>query len=449
MLDHLTITVPGVPDDLRTPGAFVHVSDAWQDGATAPVAPGGSPTYADFTATPLTGTAPLTVQFTDLSSTPRGAWLWDFGDGGTSTAQNPTHVYNTPGVYTVTLTATGPDGSDSKTFTDIITVSAAGTPGTWLITSANSAHTGTLGGPWSNLPLPPGFGPSDPYAMWPTTVLSDGADGLVISGYKSGDGNVQGIASANGGADWTLLKYGVNTAWDDAPQFGAYVLGKYAVSIDSQQDGQLHVSAVGTAWTRSEINSAAALDLRYVGGICEHKGEAYISVTGNVDSVHIFKSATLDTLDWTQVASPPNVLDTTDYAYLKSDGSRLYCVSNDGLISCSDDDADTWASTAQVLSPDTIPVKDVAVGGGYIVLVSGSDTNLYIAPTSTMVFSAYTPTVSAPGFTKFRAVEFGGGKFVAVGDGGTVVSFSDPSAFTIEDAGFTSADTLNGVAFIN
>ena len=55
------------------------------------------------------GCAPLTVQFTNTSL--QGlSYQWSFGDGGTSTADNPTYVYNVAGVYTVTLTATGIGG---------------------------------------------------------------------------------------------------------------------------------------------------------------------------------------------------------------------------------------------------------------------------------------------------------------------------------------------------
>jgi len=42
------------------------------------------------------------------------SYMWDFGDGSTSTAMNPTYSYTTPGVYRVTLTVTGPGGTDSK-----------------------------------------------------------------------------------------------------------------------------------------------------------------------------------------------------------------------------------------------------------------------------------------------------------------------------------------------
>jgi hypothetical protein len=80
---------------------------------------------ADFTATPLTGTASLAVAFTDTSTNTPTSWLWDFGDGTTSTAQNPTHSYTTGGVYSVSLTATNTGGSNTKTRTAYITVSEA------------------------------------------------------------------------------------------------------------------------------------------------------------------------------------------------------------------------------------------------------------------------------------------------------------------------------------
>ncbi len=58
-----------------------------------------------FTATPESGAAPLTVQFTDTSSNNPTAWTWNFGDGSTSSIQNPSHRYTISGVYSVTLQA--------------------------------------------------------------------------------------------------------------------------------------------------------------------------------------------------------------------------------------------------------------------------------------------------------------------------------------------------------
>jgi PKD repeat protein len=80
------------------------------------------PPTCDFTADITTGIFPLTVNFTDLSLDSVDTWSWDFGDGGTSTVQHPEHIYQDPGLYTVSLTVTGPGGSDTHTKTDYITV---------------------------------------------------------------------------------------------------------------------------------------------------------------------------------------------------------------------------------------------------------------------------------------------------------------------------------------
>jgi PKD repeat protein len=80
---------------------------------------------ADFTASPRSGYAPLTVQFTDLSDGSISGWLWDFGDGTPiSTEQNPSHTYNSSGSYTVTLEVSGAYGSDTVTKSNYINVTA-------------------------------------------------------------------------------------------------------------------------------------------------------------------------------------------------------------------------------------------------------------------------------------------------------------------------------------
>jgi hypothetical protein len=76
----------------------------------------------DFSATPVSGMAPLTVAFTDHSVNSPTSWQWDFGDGGASDLQNPTHTYTATGYYTVSLTTTGTGGSVTMTKSYYITV---------------------------------------------------------------------------------------------------------------------------------------------------------------------------------------------------------------------------------------------------------------------------------------------------------------------------------------
>ena len=65
-----------------------------------------------------------TMQFTDISTSNLGnisTWAWNFGDGGTSTSQNPTHTYAAPGTYTVTLTITDISGC-ATTYSHDVTI---------------------------------------------------------------------------------------------------------------------------------------------------------------------------------------------------------------------------------------------------------------------------------------------------------------------------------------
>lgn len=75
---------------------------------------------ADFEAIPLDGIAPFSVSFTDKSLFSPVNWEWDFGDGHTSTQQNPTHVFALPGKYTIFLTVYTYTQTDSKIKHDYI-----------------------------------------------------------------------------------------------------------------------------------------------------------------------------------------------------------------------------------------------------------------------------------------------------------------------------------------
>lgn len=61
-----------------------------------------------------------TVTFTDISSGPPTSWLWEFGDGNTSTIQNPENYYETGGDYSVTLTIS--NGRKNSSVTKTITI---------------------------------------------------------------------------------------------------------------------------------------------------------------------------------------------------------------------------------------------------------------------------------------------------------------------------------------
>jgi len=114
---------------------IIDVKDLLANGTIGNHAP-----VANFTATPTSGSAPLTVNFTDQSTNTPTSWQWDFGDGNTSTVKNPTHTYNNAGSYTVLLTVTNSNGSDTKNQNDYITVSNGGS-GTGTFTDPRDGQT--------------------------------------------------------------------------------------------------------------------------------------------------------------------------------------------------------------------------------------------------------------------------------------------------------------------
>lgn len=95
----LTVTNAANQTNTKTKTAYVVVYD---------------PPVADFSVDKTSGCSPTNIKFTDRSVTPPGtvvtSWKWDFGDGGSSTSQNPSYSYKSPGTYSVTLSITNDKG---------------------------------------------------------------------------------------------------------------------------------------------------------------------------------------------------------------------------------------------------------------------------------------------------------------------------------------------------
>jgi len=110
----VTLTVDGSNGntDTRTGTDYINVTD---------------PPSADFYASPASGSAPLTVSFTDNSypgtNGSISSYYWEFGDGYTDSGSNPTHTYQNPGAYSVSLTIYTTDGkSSTQTLNSYISV---------------------------------------------------------------------------------------------------------------------------------------------------------------------------------------------------------------------------------------------------------------------------------------------------------------------------------------
>ena len=113
---------PGEAQGVAVAGGYVYLADCGWGLVIFPEYGNGGP-QADFAASLASGEAPLTVEFTDLSTHSPTSWSWRFGDDGTSTAQHPSHTYTSEGTYTVSLTVSNAGGSDT-----VSVLSGLGTP---------------------------------------------------------------------------------------------------------------------------------------------------------------------------------------------------------------------------------------------------------------------------------------------------------------------------------
>jgi gliding motility-associated-like protein len=125
--DATTSTAANPVKSYSTPGTYtITLTNTYAGGCTTSttrsVAVLAKPTVA-FTASRTSAcTVPVTVNFSS-TVTGAGTYAWDFGDGGTSTAANPTHTYTVTGLYTVTLIVTGANGcSETVVKTDYISI---------------------------------------------------------------------------------------------------------------------------------------------------------------------------------------------------------------------------------------------------------------------------------------------------------------------------------------
>jgi PKD repeat protein len=113
---------------------------------------------ASFTASATSGTAPLTVQFTDTSTQSPTSWQWDFGNGSTSTQQNPSVTYATEGTYTVTMRASNAAGTSAPVTT---TITVAPAPVSGIVRASTSTSVATTADAGLTIDKPTGTSAGD------------------------------------------------------------------------------------------------------------------------------------------------------------------------------------------------------------------------------------------------------------------------------------------------
>jgi len=151
------------------------------------------PPAADFVADQTNIIAGTTVNFTDLTVNNPTDWSWDFGDGNTSSQQNPSNTYTSDGLYTVTLTVMNADGdSDTETKTSYIVVDSQ----TYCTSNGNMDY-GTAVTLVNFESINNSTGKSNPYENYTSIVanVTRGNDyNLIVNTNTDGEYTIQGMA---------------------------------------------------------------------------------------------------------------------------------------------------------------------------------------------------------------------------------------------------------------
>jgi PKD repeat protein len=421
----------------------------------------------DFTATPESGVAPLTVQFTSPSVDSDGhaitGWHWDFGDGSTADEQNPLHIYLTAGYFQPALTATNDGGvtvigSGPSVEVSLPTVTFTATPanGTAPLTVQFSTSPVDTGGnaitswhwDFGDGTIGAGQNPSHTYTddgtFYPSLVATNDAD-VMVEGNSSGisitvwppltapwarsssptEGDLYGVAAGDHrlvavGDDNTIITStdGLNWSADTVSAPGsyfnvvAYGNGLFATTGDG---GAIFTSADGTNWTQQTSPTTDGLwGMTFGNGLWVAVGDEGTIVT-SPDGSH-----------WTEQTNGIA-------AWLENvtfDNGQFVAVGGFGEI-CASTDGTNW--THQTLPANGEQLSGITSGNGLFVAV-GSDGEIFTSPDG-----ANWTQQNSGGDASLYNVSYGNGHFIAVGDDGAILLSTDATNWMADTPGISDA----------
>lgn len=225
--------------------------------------PSPSVPTASFTASPTSGTAPLAVKFTDTSTGSPTSWAWNFGNGTTSTTQNPSATYSTAGTYTVTLKASNAAGTSTAATKTITVTASSGSTTTRTVTLNPTADTmvkqassGTNYGTATSLLVD----------KQDTTSTSSAANGYVrftvptLASGESITGAKLSVNATNGTGNGPAI-YRTSATWDEATMTWSSGRPARSSSTAVGNYGSMSVARVSTAVSGVTAAGAVSFEL--------------------------------------------------------------------------------------------------------------------------------------------------------------------------------------------
>src|SRR5690554_7632566 len=270
-----------------------------------------------------------TLQFNDLSSGPPTSWSWTFNGGtpSSSTDQNPTVVYDTPGNYSVTLSITSDGGNSSITKTNYITVNPAPTPtiaatGSTTICDGDSVLLSSLNTydryQWSN-----GDTTQNSY----TLVGGENTLTVTSSNGCTGISNPITVTIEHNPQPEILVGDTSNLCMGDVITLTSTIQSNYLWSPGGETTQSIDVTSSGTFWvTSSELNGCSRTSESITLNFGNSPSKPFITTSGPVsfcdgDSV-LLTSQSADQYLW----SPTN--NTTQSVWVKTSGMYRVEVTN-------------------------------------------------------------------------------------------------------------------------
>ena len=305
---------------------------------------------AQFTAGVTYGDAPLTVDFSNSSTGSITSYHWSFGDGATSSDPEPSHSYQADGVYPVSLTVTGPGGSDTHVEHALVVVSDN------IATQTFTHSPGFSSSPWSHFewdganyspmsfPYPFHFfkGSETWSRIYRTYMVASGSESVTRWTVPGGIGNAPASVSMHvpyvrkrniGGGDGTLFSIREN---------GSLVLGpRHVLWNDNSGTNATHAARLATGESL-DVHLAERNDPGFDGTYVNPTVTMHYATAGPVASPYFTASPT--------VGGGPLTVQFTDRSFFGATGWQ-WDFENDG----------TWDSNAQN------PQKTYATPGTYSV----------------------------------------------------------------------------------
>lgn len=358
---------------------------------------GGSitPPQVSFTASPISGTVPLTVTFAN-SSTGADSFSWQFGDGTTSTELLPTHVYTQTGSYTVTLTATGQGGIDTLSRADYITVNEASAPvqaafsaflvnGTVPLTvTFTNNSTGADSYLW-------GFGDGVTSTVTAPTYVYSQAGVYTVTLDATGLGGTDTLSRSNY-ITVTNPVIPITRTWQMiSTTTSVDIWGEYAMAYDSSRDTTVLYGGNGNGWpyknsiwefdgtnwseksTANRPNAVYGMAMAYA----DHISKTILFGGSNSSDVVLAETWQYDGNDWTQLTpltSPPALANYT-LVYDPNSNTTYLFGGNDSTTYFSD----VWEFNGTTWNQiDILPAPPPSARAYHSMAVNSDDNKLYL-----------------------------------------------------------------------